>query len=61
VEKKTKQLFIVNLCASASLREVAYFFTPSPALATSFSPWSQGEAGGRDLQGDVQLDSSATI
>jgi len=29
VEKKTKRLFIVNLCASASLREVAYFFAAS--------------------------------
>ena len=28
-EKKTKQLFNPNLCVSASLREIVYFFTAS--------------------------------
>jgi hypothetical protein len=32
VEKKTKQLSISSLCASASLREIVHFFTPSSAL-----------------------------
>jgi hypothetical protein len=29
LEKKIKQLFALNLCASASLREFVHFFTPS--------------------------------
>ncbi len=36
-KQKIKELCIVNLCASASLREVVYFFTPSDARATSTS------------------------
>ena len=34
-EKKTRQLFIPNLCAPASLRETIHFFTDSDARATS--------------------------
>jgi hypothetical protein len=34
-EKKIKELFVPNLSASASLREIVYFFTPSDARATS--------------------------
>jgi hypothetical protein len=37
-EKKTKQLFNPNLCASASLREIVYFFTAS-------KPWGNGKVG----------------
>ena len=34
-EKKTKQLFVPNLCASASLREIVNFFTRSDACGTA--------------------------
>jgi hypothetical protein len=33
--KKRKQLFFASLCALASLREIVYFFTASPAVGTS--------------------------
>jgi hypothetical protein len=41
---KIKQLFTLNLCASASLRELIYFFTASLARERAWPGWPWHEA-----------------
>ena len=42
--KKTRQLIISNLCASASLRAIVYLFTPSDARGTRYLRTLRNEA-----------------
>jgi len=53
-DKERKQLFFASLCALASLREIVYFFTASPAVGTSAPPRPSPRQGRKKSRREVR-------
>jgi hypothetical protein len=54
-EKQKKELLILNLCASASLREISYSLTPSPAMGeTALQLTPRAPLGAKEIAAEGQ-------